>query len=103
MASEAWVRGANAFGVMHGSVAGFGQKTGDEKGHGDAVVAVTLELRAFKSLATEDFHAVLEFLNLRTHEPEIFRHSGDAVGFFHPQFTGVANAHATLRQGTGDG
>ena len=86
---EAGVGSVDAVGVVDHGFA-LGEKPGDGEGHGDAVIAMGIDFRAFEWLPAVDDHAVLELLHIGSHFPEVIDGGGDAVGFFYAQFAGVA-------------
>jgi len=73
---------------------------GDGEGHGDAVIAEGIEFGAVEGLASGNLEAVFEFFHLRAHEAQVGGHGGDAVGFFHTQFAGVAHFDSLRGEGS---
>ena len=102
MVGEAGVGGIDAVGVVDDGLA-LGEKPGDGEGHGDAVIAVRVDLGALERLPAVDRHAVLELLHIGSHFTQVLDGGGDAVGFLHAQFAGVADVGVALGQRGGDG
>ena len=84
------VGGRDAAGFREGRFA-LGKKAENGAGHGDAMVAEAADFCAEKLGAAVDSHAVVVFGHRDAEGPQIRRHGGDAVGFLHAQFMGVAD------------
>ena len=61
-----------------------------------------VDLGALERLPAVDRHAVLELLHIGSHFTQVLDGGGDAVGFLHAQFAGVADVGVALGQRSGD-
>ena len=109
---EKTVEGGEEAGVGDGDAGGVaddagarGAKSGDGKGHGDAVVAGRVDLGAVKRRsggrdacggAAGDVEAIRKFLDAGAHAAEVLGEGSDAVAFLDAQLLSVADFNSLL-------